>query len=143
MSAEIGASPLGTGWGFPPQFGSDGVLRMAHAEQDVRESLRIILATTPGERVMHPTFGCGLNALVFEMVSETLRTRIRDLVTRAVRQFEPRVEVSLVAVHTDAADPALLNIELAYCIRATNTPANLVFPFYLGGGAHAPAAVAR
>lgn len=138
MSADAGASFLGTGWAFPPRFGRDGTVGMASDAQDIRESLQVILSTTPGERVMHPTFGCGLRAVLFEQVDETLKTRIRDIVVRAVTQCEHRVQVELVAVHVDAVDAALLKIELGYRIRATNTPANLVFPFYLGNEQAAP-----
>ena len=138
MSADAGQSFLGSGWAFPPRFGRDGVLGMVGNEQDIRESLQIILSTTPGERVMHPTFGCGLSALVFESVDESLKTRIKDLVVRAVTLFEHRVQVELVAVHVDADDHALLRIELGYRIRATNMAANLVFPFYLAGGQATP-----
>lgn len=134
MSADAGNAFLGRGWAFPPRFRRDGQLDMVSADQDIRESLQIILSTTPGERVMHPTFGCGLRALVFESVDESLKTRIRDLIVRAVALCEHRVELDLVAVHTDALDEALLKIELAYRIRATNTAANMVFPFYLGDG---------
>lgn len=134
MSIDAGPSFLGSGWSFPPRFRIDGTLEMAHAEQDIRESLIIILSTSPGERVMQPAFGCGLRALVFESVDEGLRTRIKDVVVRAVRQFEHRVEVELVAVHGDgdAINAGVLHIELSYRIRATNTAANLVFPFYPG-----------
>lgn len=132
MSADAGHSFLGSGWAFPPRFRRDGKLDMVGDEQDIRESLQIILSTAPGERVMHPTFGCGLRALVFESVDESLKTRIKDAIVRAVALFEHRVEVDLVAVHTDAVDQALLKIELGYRIRATNTAANMVFPFYLG-----------
>jgi phage baseplate assembly protein W len=134
MSADAGQSFLGSGWAFPPRFRRDGALGMVSDEQDIRESLLIILSTTPGERVMHPTFGCGLRALVFESVDESLKTRIKDVIARAVTLFEPRVQVELVAVHTGALDEALLKIELGYRIRATNTAANMVFPFNLGKG---------
>lgn len=138
MTTEASRSFLGTGWAFPPRFGRDGTVGMASDAQDIRESLQVILATTPGERVMHPTFGCGLRALVFEQVGEGLKTRIKDIVLRAVTLCEHRVQVELVAVHVDADDAALLKIELGYRIRATNTAANLVFPFYLGNEQAAP-----
>ena len=132
MRADESLSFLGTGWAFPPRFARGGTVAMASDAQDIRESLHVILSTMPGERVMHPTFGCGLRALVFEQVDESLETRIRDLVMRAVALFEHRVLIELVAVHHDALDASLLKIELAYRIRATNTAANMVFPFYLG-----------
>lgn len=134
MDTGAGDSFLGSGWAFPPRFRPDGALGMASGEQDIRESLHIILSTTPGERVMHPTFGCGLRALVFDSVDESLKTRIKDVIVRAVTLFEHRVELDLVAVHTDPLDAALLKIELGYRIRATNTAANMVFPFYLASG---------
>lgn len=132
MRADPRSSFLGTGWAFPPQFLHDGQVSLVSKEQDIRESIHIILSTTPGERVMHPTFGCGLHALVFEGVDESLKTRIQDVIVRAIALFEHRVELDLVAVHTDAVDEALLKIELGYRIRATNTAENMVFPFYLG-----------
>jgi phage baseplate assembly protein W len=138
MGADAGRSFLGTGWAFPPRFGRAGTVGMVSDEQDIRESLQVIMSTTPGERVMHPTFGCGLRAVVFEQVDESLKTRIKDIVLRAVTQCEHRVLVELVAVHVDADDAALLHIELGYRIRATNTAANLVFPFYLGNEQAAP-----
>lgn len=132
MSEHPDNSFLGTGWAFPPRFRHEGRLAMVNDEQDISQSIHIILSTTPGERVMHPTFGCGLQALVFESVDEGVKTRIKDVVVRAIVLFEPRVEVELVAVHTDAMNEALLKIELGYRIRATNTAANMVFPFYIG-----------
>lgn len=135
MSIDPGVLFLGSGWAFPPRFRHDGVLGMASDEQDIRESLQILLSTTPGERVMHPTFGCGLRALVFESVDENLKTRIRDTIVRAVARFEQRVELDLVAVHDrELHAEGLLKIELNYRIRATNAAGNLVFPFYLGNG---------
>lgn len=134
MDLDAARSFLGTGWAFPPRFGHAGTVGMASDAEDIREALRIILSTTPGERVMHPTFGCGLCALVFEQADASLRTRVKDLVMRAVAQWEQRVQVELVAVHVDALDTALMKIELGYRIRATNTAGNLVFPFYLGMG---------
>ncbi|MGC7532208.1 GPW/gp25 family protein, partial [Pandoraea pneumonica] len=63
---------LGTGWAFPPRFGDSadiGRTQMVEAEADIRESLGIILSTVPGERIMQPTFGCGIKAYVFEEIS--------------------------------------------------------------------------
>jgi len=140
MSLDPGILFLGRGWAFPPRFRHDGVLAMSSDERDIRESLQILLSTTPGERIMHPAFGCGLRALVFESLDESLKTRIRDTVVRAVARFEQRVELDLVAVHGgELHAEGLLKIELNYRIRATNAAGNLVFPFYLANGQDAPA----
>lgn len=83
---------------------------------------------------MRPLYGCGLDAFVFENLSESLRSRMKALIARAIAKFETRVTVELIAVHADVNDPALLQIEIAYRVRATNSIGNLVFPFYLAAG---------
>ena len=93
MANEHTKEFLGRGWSFPPKFErNDEVLelQMVSLEEDIRESLSILLSTLPGERVMQPTFGCGLNALVFENITESSVTKIKELVERAILFFETR-----------------------------------------------------
>jgi phage baseplate assembly protein W len=137
MAMSKAAAYLGTGWAFPPRFGN-GRTVMVGAEADIAESLYVLMATRPGERVMHPTYGCGLDALVFEEFTTGLVTQVRQLVARAIAAFEPRVIVQLVAVYADPGDPALLKIEVAYLVRATHSVHNLVYPFYLEPGSARP-----
>jgi phage baseplate assembly protein W len=124
-------SLLGRGWGFPPQFDSRGRVRMVSDLEDIAESLRILLATLPGERVMQPAYGCELRKLVFDIMNESMATDIIDSVTRAVRMFEPRIVLDDVAVDTTDWFDGLLRLTLHYTIITTNTRHNLVFPFYL------------
>jgi len=126
---------LGTGWGFPPAF--DPRTRevvMVTQQQDVEESLRILLSTSPGERVMHPTYGCGLQRMVFENIDESRLTEIRSLVERAVLFFEPRVVLHEVMIDTEELFTGILRLRLDYSIRTTNTRHNLVYPLYLAEG---------
>lgn len=128
------SSFLGVGWAFPPQFRRDGATLMVQDERDIRDSLIILLSTRPGERIMHPLYGCNLHALVFEQVSESVATEIRQAVQRAIERFEPRVEVELVAVLPGPDHDGLLPIEIVYRVRATNTIHNFVYPFYVEAG---------
>lgn len=122
---------LGTGWAFPPAFDTSGKQAvMASGEQDVAESLRILLGTTPGERVMQPTYGCSLKRLVFEYIDESRITEIKDLVSQAVLFFEPRVTLESVSVDDSELFHGLLRVQLDYTIRTTNNRHNLVFPLY-------------
>ncbi|UXH79420.1 GPW/gp25 family protein [Roseateles amylovorans] len=126
---------LGTGWAFPPAF--DGRTQgavMVDGAADVRESLRILLSTAPGERIMHPTYGCGLRRMVFEQINTSAITEIRSMIEKAVLFFEPRVTLEHTRIETDALDEGLLRIRLDYCIRSTNSRDNLVFPLYLQPG---------
>jgi uncharacterized protein len=125
---------LGTGWAFPPGFSRGGQVDMVSDERDIHESLLILMATRPGERVMHPRYGCGIQAMVFENVSESVRTEIQAMVLRAIDACEPRVTVELISVHPDPDDDTVLMIEILYRVRATNTVHNLVYPFHVGAG---------
>lgn len=132
------ASFLGRGWAFPPEFSArDRAAKMVSEEEDIKESLWILLSTAPGERVMRPTYGCGLNKMVFESIDETAVTQIADMIERAILFFEHRITLDRVRVKTeDARTGHVLRIHLDYTIRATNSRGNIVYPFYLSEGTH-------
>ena len=103
---------------------------MVKEEKDIQQSLMILLGTTPGERVMHPDFGCGINKLVFEPVSNSLLTKIKDLVEHAILLFESRVKLNDVIVEYNPEIQGVIYISLDYTIRTINTRQNMVYPFY-------------
>ena len=127
---------LGIGWSFPPRF-EDGKVAVAAYEEDVRQAILIILGTSPGERVMRPDFGAGLDRFVFEPISPTTLTRVTDTVREALIAWEPRIDVEDVRVTPQGQPANILSIELDYLVTATNTRQNLVYPFYLQEGAPA------
>lgn len=126
---------LGTGWAFPPRFDpTTGAVVLVSDEDDIRQSLTILMRTRPGERVMHPRYGCDIYRFVFAQVDATTTTEIRDAIAQAILFFEPRVLLEDVRLHVDEALEGRLDIEIGYRIRATNNRANIVFPFYLQEG---------
>ncbi len=130
---EFDKAFLGVGWSFPPEFhkhGSDMSVRMVAEEEDIRESLKILLNTRPGERVMQPAYGCGLHTMVFETLSESAVTEIKDVIERAVLFYEPRITLESVNVNTDEIYEGRLLIRLDYTVRRTNSRSNVVYPFY-------------
>ena len=128
---------LGVGWAFPPHVTPDGRTASAAYEEDVRQAIVIIMSTNPGERVMRPDFGAGLNTFVFESLSATTLARVQVRVREALIAWEPRIDVLDVLVMPRGAPPNILSIEVAYRVRATNTLQNLVYPFYLQEGSAA------
>jgi phage baseplate assembly protein W len=124
---------LGVGWAFPLAAAAVGDVQLAAAEEDIRQSVRIILGTAPGERVMRPDFGAGLQALVFEPISATLVALVKHRVEEALITWEPRIDTITVDVAPDGPRGRLL-ITVNYRVRATNTFYNLVYPFYLMEG---------
>lgn len=127
-----GSDFLGLGWNFPPGLDSGGQIELAASGDDgVRQSIWTILATSPGERVMRPGFGCGLNDLVFGVNNAATATAVAATVRQALATWEPRIDVLDVWAVPDTARPSVLLIEINYQIRSTNSRYNLVYPFYL------------
>ncbi len=132
MSDARDAPFLGRGWRFPPAFGPGGAsVETVAGDDDVHESLRILFATEPGERVLRERFGGGLAQFVFEEVGPTLLGRIRTAVTNAVLDHEPRVQLDAVGIRTLPTRPGQIEIDITYTVRETNSRFNLVYPFYL------------
>lgn len=128
---EIFTSFLGTGWSFPPAFDvQSGTLRTSSDELDIDESLKILLSTRLGERIMRPDYGCNLDDLLFETLDLTLKTVVRDQIKTAILYHEPRVDVENIDFTQGDELQGELLILIDYRIRATNSRKNLVFPFY-------------
>jgi phage baseplate assembly protein W len=126
---------LGTGWSFPPEFNKQArQVKMVSQEEVIRQSLWVLFSTTPGERIMQPAYGCGLKAMVFENITESTATEIRDIIERAILFFEHRITLNRVDLGTSEIYHGLLNISLEYTIRSTNSRSNMVYPFYLQEG---------
>jgi phage baseplate assembly protein W len=125
---------LGVGWAFPPRIDAGGKIAEAAYEDDVRQAIRIVLGTSPGERVMRPEFGAGLERFVFEPVNPATVTQLETAVREALVAWEPRIDVLEVRVTTEGSPPAVLLVDLQYRVRATNALQNLVYPFYLEEG---------
>jgi phage baseplate assembly protein W len=111
-----------------------GLLASVAYEQDIRQSILIILETAPGERVMRPNFGCGIHELVFAAVDSTTLQRVRSVVEEALRRCEARIDVLGVNVSEAATAEGELLVEIDYRVRKTNQLGNLVFPFYFREG---------
>jgi len=126
---------LGTGWAFPPSFdwrSKEAVL--VSQVQDIEQSLRILLGTVPGERVMQPAYGCGIKRMVFETVNESSVTEIKDIVAKAVLFFEVRITLHEIDIDLSDIASGVLRLKLDYTVRTTNTRTNMVYPLYLREG---------
>ncbi len=122
---------LGRGVGFPIQL-DNGDIKPAEDEESIRQSIRIILGTAKGERVMRPDFGCGIYDLVFEMTTASTAGKISQAVREALLRFEPRIDVIDIQVTPKSDDEGeKIFISIDYQVRATNNAFNLVYPFYL------------
>lgn len=125
---------LGRGFGFPLEPTADVHASWAHlswarGRDDISESIRIILCTAPGERVLKPTFGCRLHELVFAEGNAATRALAERYVRQALEQWEPRIDVDTVMVTIDGDENASMLVNVEYVVRKSNSPDNIVFPF--------------
>jgi phage baseplate assembly protein W len=129
--ARYDATFVGRGFSWPMEVDHTGSIRLTDSAEDIDRSMRIVLMTAPGERVMRPQFGCDIWDLLFEPVTPNLLGLIAEAVYEALGQWEPRVEVEEVTPVPDVDDSALVRVSVSYRVRATNDRRNLVYPFYV------------
>jgi len=123
---------LGKGWRFPvaPDSQSGGLEYLAGADT-VRQSIAVILATEPGERIMRPQFGCGLRQYLMKPNTVATRALIQRDVQQSLESWEPRIRLLAVNVEPDLDDRSLILIDIRYEHARDGRVDNLVFPFYL------------
>jgi phage baseplate assembly protein W len=125
------ATFVGRGFSWPMEVDHTGSIRLTESAEDIERSMRIVLMTAPGERLMRPQFGCRIWDLLFEPVTPNLLGLIAEAVREAMAQWEPRVEIEEVTPLPDGDDGALVRVQISYRVRATNDRRNLVYPFYV------------
>ena len=122
---------LGQGWAFPPSFNPHSrSVEVVKNEEDIVESLSILLSTTPGERPMEPTYGCDLSALAFQRLDLNLETLVVNDIKKAILYCEPRISVDSIKIDTRDRLEGTINIKIDYTIRATNVARSMVYPYY-------------
>ena len=125
----------GRGWKFPPQFVKEGCEALMVADEaDIRESLIILLSTRLRERVIQSGYGCSLDALLFESVTFTFLSEVKDMIRTAIILYEARIDLIDITMDTSAINDGLIKIVVEYYVRATNARNNIVYPFYLNEG---------
>ena len=132
---DLEKSFLGKGWSFPPTFNRKlGDVKMVTMEEDIRQSLEIYFSTKLGERIMRNDYGCFLHSQVFELANESLIQGLSKELERSINEFEPRILITEITASKAESNEGLIEINIAYEIRATNNRSNIVFPFYLNEG---------
>ncbi len=113
------ADLYGKSLGFPPRVGENGQMVWSVGELNVRESIAIILQTRPGERVLLPEFGCGLDRFLFEPNDIATLRLIQEEIKRALTRWEPRIKLDDVRVETRPSEPRAVDITIYYTLIAT------------------------
>jgi Bacteriophage baseplate protein W len=127
----------GQGMGFPPRVRADGRLARSSGEDNIRESMRVVLMTEPGERLGLPQFGAGLGRFLFEPNIVPTHTLIAERIKDALGRWEPRVRVEAVDVAADRGDPHTAVATITYRLVATQALERVSLAVSVAGGAAA------
>ncbi len=122
---------LGVGWKFPVDVDKRKGVAMSQYEDNIYESIVIIIGTALGERVMRPDFGCAIHDLVFAPNNANTHGLIMYYVREAITKWEPRVQDLTVEVEVEPEDETKVLVKVEYRVIATNNIFNLVYPFFL------------
>jgi phage baseplate assembly protein W len=126
---------LGSGWSFPVSFSAGNLqLNVSSNKENINESIIIILNTRKGERTLESNFGSGLQQYMFRKIDTSLKGEIIETIQFSLLRFEPRILVKEVRVAATDTINGILEIEIIYIYKQTNSRHNFVFPFHLKEG---------
>jgi hypothetical protein len=123
---------FGRGVAFPPHIGADGRWAWSQGSENIREAIRIILLTNPGERILLNSFGGGLATFLFEPNTTATRRLMQERVKTALRLWEPRITVQSVRVDADPASEQRALVTIEYQLVATQTTEAVTLTVNLG-----------
>jgi uncharacterized protein len=125
---------FGQGMAFPPRLGADGRFEWAIGHRSIRDSIRIVLTTEPGERIMLPSFGAGLRSFLFEPNTPATHRLMEERILHAIRRWEPRVALTSVVVGNRIDDPGRAIVSITYMLVATQARERIDLTVAVAGG---------
>ena len=114
-----------------------GKVAMIDGDDSIRQAIMLLLATTPGERLMRPNYGSHLHRLLFAVNDQATAGLAIHYVRQALEQWEPRIEIIDIDAEVDPDLAEQLNIQLTYRVKASLGTETLVYPLDLAGGTRA------
>lgn len=102
------------GWNFPVKIDEDtGRIMTAEDNENIKQSIRIILLTQLNERKIIPGFGTNIRSFMFEVVDPTFVSDLKKSVSSALRKWEANIRSLNVSVSTDkdSGSNVIVNID--------------------------------
>jgi phage baseplate assembly protein W len=124
---------LPVGWPLLPLPDAEGRLEWPEPARSVRETIEALLRTAPGEQLMRPLLGAGLESLLHQPNTLETRARAHDAITETLRTYEKRILLDRVEVD-EGADAGELVVTIAYRLALTGEPGRIVARIPVGGG---------
>jgi uncharacterized protein len=124
---------LGRGISFPPRLGADGRVAWSEGDENIRDSIKVILQTDRDERLRLPRFGAGLDRMLFEPNTVTTHRQLQERIVNALAAWEPRIAVDAVEVEADPGDPDGAVATVHYTLVATQAGEQITLALELAG----------
>lgn len=120
------------GWAFPVGVNPHtGKIEMTEQKEDIRQSIRILLSTTRGERLLHPDYGCNLTQFMFEPLNYELVQRIKQEVYTSITKWERRIQNLEINLFQDTAEESRIVIGISYTIAALQEQDEIYYAYDL------------
>lgn len=124
---------LGAGMKFPPQVNkATGRFMLSSKEENVKESIYLILMTQKTERFIRPEYGSSILSYAFADTGETMLALMQQELEEDILKNEPRVDEVTIRIDAQSRSGCLI-IYIDYRLRGSSIRDNMVFPFYLSG----------
>lgn len=86
------------------------------ALESVKQNLKMLLLTNPGERMMLPDYGVGLRAMLFAQNSSELDGMIKNRIDSQVKQYMPFVSVKNIDIATMEQNENAIYIKVSFVV---------------------------
>jgi|TARA_Y100000310_G_scaffold339095_1_gene430681 phage baseplate assembly protein W len=73
-----------------------------------RQNLKMLILTSPGERLMFPLFGVGLRRYLFRNADATTFSEIRNKINSQVRRYMPYVSIESVDFLSESTSTSII-----------------------------------
>ncbi len=127
------AALFGRGLAFPPRLDADGRVAWSAGPANIRDAIRVVLMTDPGERVMLPAFGAGLRSFLSEPNVAATHRLIEQRIVHALERWEPRIDVGAVRVRASEHEPQQAVVTVEYVLVAARAPDQVTTTVRLAG----------
>jgi len=111
-----------------PEFTVTGELYKTPEQKDfkadydvtaIKNSIRNLLTTSPGEKILNPAYGCDLRGLLFEQVTKNIGEQIGNIIYKQITTFEPRIRIDRLDI-TVSPEEQQYDIELSFSVPTLN-----------------------
>ena len=108
------------GWSFPLEIDeTTGKIKTTTLEDDIKQSILILLHTQKGERLYHSDYGCDLQRFMFEPIQSSLKKNIQKEIENCIKKWEKRVSSVIVNIFESAEQYTTLIVQIQYYIEQT------------------------